>query len=307
MDDLNEERILVPWKNLFRKYKGVSYYSGENHRSFRAWTGCSPFVCEKIFRKYQNPDYLPDRSRLIIALNYMKSMPTEDEGATSFKITRKTYRKYVWDVLFYLDYFMNEINIDYRFRDPLANAGLFQDITLIVDGTDCPIHRPGTREQRNIFTNGRNKENISGYNLKYTIACQISTGRICWIGGPDPGSMPDIGAVKDSSLLVSTFADSDEILLADKGYQGQPRMLTPFKGSSLSPDEAAFNEILASVRILVECVIKRIKNFGTLGSPGRFRSSDHEKHSAVFRVACQVTNITLEEEPIWSHSNFYLR
>jgi hypothetical protein len=119
--------------------------------------------------------------------------------------------------------------------------------------------------------------------------------------------MPDIGAVKDSSLLVYTFADSDEILLADKGYQGQPRMLTPFKGSSISPEEAAFNEILASVRILVECVIKRIKNFGTLGSRGRFRSNDHEKHSAVFRVACEITNITLEEEPIWSHTNFYLR
>jgi hypothetical protein len=115
MDELNEELILVPWKNLFRKYKGVSYYSGENHRSFRAWTGCSPFVCEKIFRKYQHPDYLPDRSRLIIALNYMKTMPTEDEGATSFKITRKTYRKYVWGVLFYLEYIMDEINIDDRY------------------------------------------------------------------------------------------------------------------------------------------------------------------------------------------------
>lgn len=119
--------------------------------------------------------------------------------------------------------------------------------------------------------------------------------------------MPDNGAVKDSSLLVYTFADSDDILLADKGYQGQPRMLTPFKGSSISPEESAFNEILASVRILVECVLKRIKNFGALGSRGRFRSNDHGKHCALFRVACQVTNITLEEEPIWSHSNFYLR
>lgn len=47
-----------------------------------------------------------------------------------------------------------------RYLDPLASAGLFKDITLIVDGTDCPIHRPGTREQRNVYTNGRNKENI---------------------------------------------------------------------------------------------------------------------------------------------------
>jgi hypothetical protein len=38
---------------------------------------------------------------------------------------------------------------------------VFGDIALIVDGTDCPINRPGTREGRNEFSNGRNKENIS--------------------------------------------------------------------------------------------------------------------------------------------------
>jgi len=307
MEQQNEQLILLPWKNLYRMFKGVRYSSGENHRSFRAWTGCSPFVCEKIFRKYQNRNYLPNRSRLIIALNYMKVMPTEDEGASSFK-TRKTYRKYVWDALFYLEYFMNEINIDYRFLDPVASSGVFSDITLIVDGTDCPINRPGTRELRNTYTNGRNKENISSrYNLKYTIACQISTGRICWVGGPDPGSMTDIEAIKNSSLLVYTFSDSDDILLADKGYQGQPRMLTPFKGPSILAEEAAFNDIIASVRILVECVIKRIKHFGALGSRGRFHSYDHDKHFSLFRVACQITNICLEEEPIWSHSSFYLQ
>lgn len=119
--------------------------------------------------------------------------------------------------------------------------------------------------------------------------------------------MTDIAALKDSSLLVYTFADSDDILLADKGYQGQPRVLTPFKGSSILPEEAAFNDILSAVRILVECVLKRVKNFGALGSRGRFHSNDHEKHYAVFRVACQITNISLEEEPVWSHSSFYLK
>jgi hypothetical protein len=118
--------------------------------------------------------------------------------------------------------------------------------------------------------------------------------------------MSDITAVKDSTLLVYTFADSDELLLADKGYQGQPRMLTPYKGSTLLPDEAAFNDILAAVRILVECVLKRVKHFGALGSRGRFHSGDHDKHYSVFRVACQITNVLLEEEPVWSHSNYYL-
>ena len=48
-----------------------------------------------------------------------------------------------------------------RHLDPVPHGGTFGDIALIVDGTDCPINRPGTREERNLFTNGRNKENIS--------------------------------------------------------------------------------------------------------------------------------------------------
>jgi hypothetical protein len=116
MDDIvNEDLFLLPWKNLYRRYKGIRYYAGENRRSFRAWTGCSPFVAEKIIRKYKNENYLPDRSRLLIALNYMKSMPTEDEGSSAFKLTRKTYRKYVWSALHYLELFMDEINLDHRY------------------------------------------------------------------------------------------------------------------------------------------------------------------------------------------------
>ena len=99
---------LLPWLPYTNP---IPYSPGENHRAFRAWTGTDPLIAEKIFQKYQDFTYLPNRSRLLIALNYLKSMPTEDEGSSSFHITRKTYRKYV---LFYLEYVMYEINIDNR-------------------------------------------------------------------------------------------------------------------------------------------------------------------------------------------------
>jgi hypothetical protein len=111
----DESEIIRPWRNLYFFYKGVNYSEGENHRAFKAWTGVLPNVAEKIFAKYRDEDFLPDRSRLIILLNYMKTMPTEDEGSTNFQLTRKTYRKYVWQAMYYLEYKMDEIRVENRY------------------------------------------------------------------------------------------------------------------------------------------------------------------------------------------------
>jgi len=43
--------------------------------------------------------------------------------------------------------------------------------------------------------------------------------------------------------------------LADKGYQGAPKLLTPFKcarGKSLSEEEEAANALISTIRILIE-------------------------------------------------------
>jgi len=295
-------------ETYFFFFKKLIYSDSENHRSFKAWTGVLPNVAEKIFIKYHNEEFLPNRTRLLIVLNYMKTMPTEDEGSSHFQITRKTYRKYLWETLFYLEQIMDEIRIENRFLDSYPKCGIFQNISLIVDGTDCPINRPTTREERELYSNGRLKENISSrYNVKYTIGCQIRTGRICFVDGPDPGSYADVTSIKECDIFDSL--NDKEILLCDKGYQGHPRCLTPFKKErgtiSLTPDEEAFNEVLASVRILVERVIGRIKVFGSLGSRGRFHCHDLRKHKAIFHVACQITNISLEIEPVMIEANFY--
>jgi hypothetical protein len=111
-----EDEIIRPWANLYYFYKGIKLSYTENHRAIKAWTGVLPNVAEKIFVKYYDRDFLPDRSRLLVALNYMKTMPTEDEGSTNFQIkSRKTYRKYVWQTLHYLDFTMKEINLENRY------------------------------------------------------------------------------------------------------------------------------------------------------------------------------------------------
>ncbi len=188
----------------------------------------------------------------------------------------------------------------------VALSGPFEGISLIVDGTDCPVDRPQYRADREILSNGRTKENIYGrYNFKYTVGCQISTGKICTVMGPDGGSKSDIKALREGFAAIVTSWDPFEVMLADKGYQGHWRCLSPFKGRDKLPEEDAFNEVLASVRILVECTLKRIKQFGVLGNRGRYRCN-RESHRQVFNVCCQITNICLDFEPTWQHTNWYL-
>lgn len=53
--------------------------------------------------------------------------------------------------------------------------------------------------------------------------------------------------------------EPNEIILGDKGYQGHPRVLSAIKNTSsyrVDYCDKAFNEVLDSVRQLVECTFK---------------------------------------------------
>jgi len=296
---------LLPWKILWKKYKGTNYSSSESHRKFRAWTGVHPYVAEYIFDKYQTilDGPLPNRSVLLITLHYLKDMPSEDEGSSRFKISsRNTYRKYLWNAVDYLNIVMNEIKIENRLLSHVPSVGIFAGISLVVDATDCPIDRPTHRRERDYFSNGRHKENTYGrYNLKYTVGVQISSGEICHVMGSDGGSVADITQLREGELLaIIANWNPFEVVLADKGYQGNWKCLTAFKGRDLLPEQEAFNEVLSSVRILVECTIKRLKQFGVLGQRGRFHSHP-ERLDKAFNVCAQIYSNLFEARTNLAH------
>jgi hypothetical protein len=89
---------------------------------------------------------------------------------------------------------------------------------------------------------------IFRYNIKYNVAVQVATGRIVYVSEPDPGSVPDVTALRNCSLF--DLLDYEDVILADKGYQGVGNCLTPFKGRNLSAEQKLFNEVHASVRQL---------------------------------------------------------
>jgi hypothetical protein len=220
-------------------------------------------------------------------------------------------------MLTYLDAVMCEIDLERRFEGEVSKEGIFQNVTMVIDGTDLPIQRPSrSKLDRQVFFSGRKKENArSKYNLKYTVGVQISSGIICFIDGPDPGSKTDVRVLQESELMAEIIDwDPFEIILADKGYEGVPHVLTPFKNPT--GDEDAFNQVISSVRQVVECSLRRIKVFGILESRYRklYKTGTTggleiglEKHQKIFNVCCQITNISIEREPVWQSLNFYLK
>jgi len=214
---------------------------------------------------------------------------------------------------------MDEIKLSNRFEGEVASHGIFKDIALVVDATDVPIEKPNSSKLdssyqkwlRKQYYCGREKDNLrSRYAVKYTIAVQISTGSICYIGGPVPGSMNDIRAIRESGFLATLRSENlDEIILADKGYQGLTNCITPIKAkknAELSPEELSFNEVISSVRYIVECSIGRMKIFNLLNQRYRKGYLKLQKHAKLFHICAHITNISLAREPLQYHANFFL-
>jgi hypothetical protein len=307
---------ISPWITLFETYVGSFSYC-ENYRSFRAHFGVHPEVAELLYVLYGN-NFL-NRVDILILLHFLKVYPTEDRGSRLFNFgSRNTYRGRLWRVVDYLDSIMSEIDLNNRFDGEIAKYGLFEDIALVVDGTDCPIERPNNRKEnssvlkwlRRIYYSGREKDNLrSRYSVKYTLAVQISTGKICFLDGPRPGSINDIRALRESNFM-SQLRDQnlDELVIADKGYEGLPNFLTPFKKAinrELTGEEEAFNLVLAQVRFIVECSIGRMKIFSVLSQ--RYRKPLAPKsllrHKKITNIIAQITNLSLDREPLSYHQN----
>lgn len=104
-----ETDIVGPWLDLYFQFKGVRSTSTEDYRAFKAWVGVSPDVAEMIFCKYFASRSDKARFCLALTLNFLKCMPTQDEGAANFKISRPTYRKYLWRTIDFLNQSMNEV------------------------------------------------------------------------------------------------------------------------------------------------------------------------------------------------------
>lgn len=128
---------------------------------------------------------------------------------------------------------------------------------MILDSTECPINRPNKTIQK-FFYSGKKKK----HTLKYELGISsFKPHRIVWASGPVQGSMHDFQLTKSSGVLDKIFPR--ERILADMGYIGDPRLITPFKNPQ-NEAQLLFNKLLGKQRVSVEHVLKDLKDFSVL-------------------------------------------
>jgi len=91
--------------------------------------------------------------------------------------------------------------------------------------------------------------------------------------------------LRDGGLLAKLPAR--ERFLADKGYEGEERALTPFKGKDLPPEQKQFNRALAARRNIVEITNAWLKNFQALQMTWR---ESFDKHQKIFLIIANIVN-----------------
>jgi hypothetical protein len=112
------------------------------------------------------------------------------------------------------------------------------------------------------------------------VGVEVNSGLLVWCSRTYPGSKHDLTILQEGGILHHLH--QDEILMADKGYRGEPKILTPWDLPNDSLTHRQFN----SIRIRVEHTLAQIKKFHVLSN--RWRHSLHY-HPLVWSACAKIT------------------
>ncbi|EGZ07741.1 hypothetical protein PHYSODRAFT_528012 [Phytophthora sojae] len=155
-----------------------------------------------------------------------------------------------------LDYVSSRLH---EFSQAIYDQGAELDrIWGFVDGTVRGICRPGgAREQQCVY---------SGHKRKHALKFQtVATpdGMIFHLHGPAEGRRHDILLLRESGLEERVRRDGrfqDYFVYGDQAYGRTDVFVSPFKGSSLTPAQAAINASMSKVRTSVEWPYGQVVN-----------------------------------------------
>ena len=113
-------------------------------------------------------------------------------------------------------------------------------------------------------------------------------------GGLPCGANPDLKIARKQGGLLGR-SQEDEKALADNGYDGEDKFLTPIREGGLTGVERNYNKWVRVILARHEIVNKRLKDFGVLCTV--FRHSENY-HNTCFLACAVLTQLSLWVEPI---------
>jgi hypothetical protein len=168
-------------------------------------------------------------------------------------------------------WFCLQVRLANRFQSRDRPISILDDVTLIVDSAEFQIQRPSDPYTQELFFSGKSKR----HSLKYMFACAID-GRLCYVSSPAFGCTSDLMQLYHSQVLEKLHPL--EFVLGDKGYQGHPKVIVPFKSSGrapLSDERKQFNKAIGAQRVVIERVIGRLRQFSCMKQVWRHELAKH--------------------------------
>ena len=147
-----------------------------------------------------------------------------------------------------------------------------------VDGTDYRIPEPS------VFDTRWYSHKFRGPGLRYEISVCIRTGKIVSYNGPfECGRWPDLNIFRNKLKGMLTVGEK---VVADRGYRGDDKVLTPDDYINRAHQKA-----MSNARARHETINRRLKTWGILK---QFFRNKLDKHHIAFRSALVLEEIAIE-------------
>jgi hypothetical protein len=243
-----------------------------------------------------HPFALDDRTRLVMALVWLRVYPTYELLGWLFGLDKSNAWRNVQDVLGTLGALA-----DFPFERPAADRRkletkeavmeAFPQVRLVIDAKEQPCRRPKDWDRHKPFYSGKKKR----HTVKNQVACRPD-GRVGAVSDSVPGATHDLTLLRQTNLLDNLDAGAGEGAMLDKGYvgvradkPGLPLVLPDkaARGRPLTDEQKATNKVVSRYRVVVEHVMAQLSRFQVLRQV--FRSL-FDKHTQVVRVVAALVD-----------------
>jgi len=245
--------------------------------------------------------FLSRHNLLLLGLHSLWKNPTEVELSYTFKTPQQTIcdtKQRVFTIL------QNHVShfVQIPETPPITfESGPLKGVTFIVDTTSTPIPKPESKSDCKLYYNYKKRP------TKFGMKSQIAVGldlKIWNVSKTKPNSVHDTKVFQGSDMAA--YISGKRKPLGDSAYQGQPHFIVPIKqqkGKKLNKKEKLFNKQVSHVRIIVENVFKRIKDYRIISDIYRGNYHNLDEFNSMFKVVCSLVNLHFQRHPLYEYQS----